>query len=95
MQTGWSETRNGVFCPGVVNMCAHYSVEVEVNVFDSRFCSFTMYFSAVRFVVTPWASTALAKLGSGASGATPQLPPHPTVVRRPLRGVYLFLISVF
>lgn len=35
-----------------------------------------------RFAVTLWVSTALEKLGSGASGATLPLHPHPTVVSR-------------
>lgn len=35
-----------------------------------------------RFAVTLWVSTALGKLGSGASGAILPLHPHPTVVSK-------------
>lgn len=74
LQTGRTQTWNGVFCSGEVCVRGHIRVRVRENASKSRLMCFC------RSGVTLWASTALAKLGYGASGPTRQLLPHPTVV---------------
>lgn len=50
--------------------------------YDSDFARVHDLVVARRFAVTPWVSTALAKPGSGATGAIPPPPLHLTAVSR-------------
>lgn len=63
------QVKHGCMCPCIM-ITRNWSVIQSVK----KCCTVR------RFAVTLWASTALAKLESGVSGAIPLLHPHPTVV---------------
>lgn len=77
LQTGRTQTRNRVFCPGTVSRCVARD-SVSFRSFGSFFFLNVVFPS--RSAVTLWASMAHAKLGSGASGAIPPRHPRPTAV---------------
>lgn len=84
LQAGRTQIWNRLLCPGWfwrlrIRLCVRAPFPTLSMI---KGC---VFFFCLRYAVTPWVSTALAKPESGASGATPRLRRRPTVVSRDTR----------